>query len=327
MPDREVDEWSFNPAIGGKVSARSGSEGDLGVARLAEEQHGVVARAQLLGLGVGSRAIEHRLAEGRLHSVYRGVYAVGHRVLSQRGRWMAAVLAHGEGAVLSHRSAGTLWGVLRWTPVRIGVTADRRWAKPGVELHRSQVPQDERAARDAIPVTTLPRTLLDLATCLDRHALERAVERAEASRITDSLSIEDLLERYPRRPGTPALRTVLVDGRLGACITRSDLEDRFLAFLAAHELPRPVVNVGVWAGGRWFECDCVWHSAGVIVELDGRETHATAAAFERDRARDRALTAAGWRVIRVTWRQLERDAAVLASELRSLLFRAAELIP
>ena len=137
--------------------------------------------------------------------------------------------------------------------------------------------------------------------------------------MTDSLSIEDLLDRYPRRAGTPALRAILAAGRLGAGITRSNLEDRFLAFLAAHGLPRPAVNAGVWAGGRWFECDCVWHAACVIVELDGRETHATVAAFERDRARDRALVAAGWRVVRVTWRQLVDQAPVLASELGSLL--------
>ena len=172
---------------------------------------------------------------------------------------------------------------------------------------------------DEIPVTTISRTLLDLATCLDQHALARAIERAEALRLTDSLSLLDLLERYPRRRGTPAVRAVLATAHTGTGITRSNLEDRFLAFLDSNDLPRPAVNTGVRAGARWFECDCVWHSARLIVELDGRETHMTAAAFEHDRARDRALAAAGWRVIRVTWRQLEQEAALLASQLRTLL--------
>ena len=315
--------------IGGKGTEHAAGglgEGgeDRAIAALAERQHGVVARRQLLAAGIGRRPIDIRLAAGRLHLLHRGVYAVGHRVLSLRGRWMAAVLAHGEGAALSHRSAGALWSVLRTREGTIEVTVPvRHRRRPGLRIHESPLPPDEITIRDEIPVTTISRTLLDLAGCLDRQALARAVERAEASRITDSLSIDDLLERYPRRPGTPALRAILASGRLGAGVTRSDLEDRFLAFLDANGLPRPAVNAGVWAGGRWFECDCVWHAARLIVELDGRETHATTAAFERDRARDRALTAAGWRVIRVTWRQLEREAHVLASELRSLLAAAA----
>lgn len=202
--------------IGGRRTERwidgLGRGDDRALAALAERQHGVVARRQLLAAGLGRRAIDTRLAAGRLHPLHRGVYAVGHLVLSLHGRWMAAVLAHGEGAALSHRSAGI-------------------------------------TTRDRIPVTNISRTLLDLAACLDRHALERAVERAEATRITDSLSIEDLLARYPWRSGTPALRAVVAAGRLGARVTRSDLEDRFLAFLDAHDLPLPAVNAGVWPAG------------------------------------------------------------------------------
>lgn len=115
------------------------------------------------------------------------------------------------------------------------------------------------------------------------------------------------------------MRAIVAAGQVGTRATRSDLEDRFLGFLDAQGLPGPAVNTGVRVQGRWFECDCVWHAARLIVELDGRETHMTTAAFERDRARDRALAAAGWRVVRVTWRQLVQQAPLLASELRTLL--------
>jgi predicted transcriptional regulator of viral defense system len=319
-----TDATNVEHRMGAEGSARSGDglgeAGDRLIADLAERQHGVVGRRQLLAAGIGRGAIGTRLAAGRLHRLHRGVYAVGHRALTTRGRWMAAVLAAAPGAVLSHRSAASLWGIRRAAAATIEVTAaDRRRARSGLRIHESPLPFDEITTRDRVPVTILPRTLLDLATCLDRPALERALEQAEATRITDSLSIDDLLERYTGRAGTSALRAILAAGRLGAGITRSELEDRFLAFLAAHELPRPAVNAGVWASGRWFECDCVWHSARLIVELDGRESHATTAAFERDRTRDRALTAAGWRVIRGTWRQLEDEAPILASALRSLL--------
>ena len=232
---------------------------------------------------------------------------------------MAAVLAAGPDAVLSHRSAASLWGVRRSGSVPIEVTVPSRRSRPGIRAHESRLRPDEITTEGGIPVTTITRTLLDLATCLDRHALARAVERAEAMRMTDSLSLFDLLERYPRRRGSPALRAIVAAGQVGTRATRSDLEDRFLAFLDAQGLPGPTVNTGVRVQGRWFECDCVWHAARLIVELDGRETHMTTAAFERDRARDRALAAAGWRVVRVTWRQLVQQAPLLASELRTLM--------
>ena len=267
---------------------------------------------------MGRRAIGHRLARGRLHAVHRGVYAVGHALLTPHGRWMAAVLAHGPSAVLSHCSAASLWGVLRSSRT-IEVTAARKRSLPGVVLHRSRLRDDEITLRDSIPVTSVPRTLLDLAGVLRRGGLERAIERAEARRLTDPLSLPDLLARHRGCRGAATLRAVLADVRTEPTLTRSDLEDLFLAFLDAHGLPRPQVNVGIEVRGRWMECDCVWRPHRLIVELDGRETHDTAAAFERDRARDRALHAAGWRVVRVTWRQLHADADRIAADLRDLL--------
>ena len=290
------------------------------MARLAERQHGVVARRQLLELGIGRRAIGNRLSAGRLHPIHRGVYAVGHRIIPARGRWMAAVLAGGPGAVLSHRSAGSLWGMLRSARTVADVTTvGRHRPRAGVRLHRSRLPSDEVTSVDEIPVTSPPRTLLDLAAVLGAHALERAMEQAEALRLTDSLRLDDVLMRYPRRPGTAALREILARGYAASTVTRSKLEDRFLAFLDARGLPRPQVNVGIEVRGRWMECDCVWRSHRLIVELDSRGFHGTGAAFERDRARDRALQASGWRVVRVTWRQLHDDGDRVAADLRELM--------
>jgi hypothetical protein len=186
-------------------------------------------------------------------------------------------------------------------------------------MHRAYLPGDEMTTLDRIPVTTVPRTLLDLATVLRRRELERAINEAEVRQLADSLSLTDLIARYPRRRGVAALKAILAIGRLGAAVTRSELEERFVEFLDGAGLPRPEMNVGLNAAGRWMECDCVWRTQRLVVELDGHAFHATAAAYERDRARDRALIAAGWRVVRVTWRQLHDDPDALAMDLRGLL--------
>ena len=136
---------------------------------------------------------------------------------------------------------------------------------------------------------------------------------------TDPLSIPALLDRYPRRRGTAAIRAILAESRVGAGVTKSELEERFLRFLADWGLPRPEPNVSIALRGGFVEADCVWRSLRVIVELDGRAVHGTAKAFERDRARDRALGAAGWRVIRITWRQLSEDPGELAEDLGAML--------
>src|SRR5206468_4058016 len=148
-----------------------------------------------------------------------------------------------------------------------------------------------------IPVTTVARTLLDLAAILPRPQLERAIERAEALRLSDTVPLDALLKRHPGRRGTAALREILEKGAPPA-LTRSELEERFLTFLDAHGLPRPEVNVDLHLPDRWIQPDFLWRDQRLIVELDGRETHGTRAAFEHDRERDRILQAHGWRVIR-----------------------------
>ena len=281
------------------------------IAALAERQHGVVSRRQLLALGIDRDRIARRLAQGRLHRVHRGVYAVGHRVLSVRGRWMAAVLAAGPGAVLSHRAAATLHDIAQGGAIEVTVPQKRR-RHHGFVTRTATLATDEITEVDGIPVTTVARTLLDLAAVWPAHRVERAAHEAELRRLTSPTSLAALLDRYPRRKGTPALRRIVA---LGAQPTRSELESRFLSFLDDEQLPRPSTNAEVEA----FEVDCLWRAERVIVELDGHATHVTRSKFERDRARDRALQIAGWRVIRITWRQLHEEAGDLAADLRALL--------
>jgi very-short-patch-repair endonuclease len=280
----------------------------------------VVARVQLVALGIGSRAIEHRLEKGRLQTLHRGVYSVGHRVLAREGRWMAAVLVAGRGAVLSHRSAAPLWGLGASGRSLIDITASRRVRRDrGIQPHRGRLRPDEVTIVGGIPVTTVPRTLLDLAAVLPRHQVERAINEAEVRRLDDPLPLAALLARYPRRRGVAVVRAILDGTRIGSTITRSELEEGFLEFLIHHRLPWPEVNATIRIGDRSIECDFAWRAQRMIAELDGHAFHATAAAFERDRARDRRLSVAGWRVVRITWRQLCGDALALAADLRRLL--------
>lgn len=235
---------------------------------------------------------------------------------------MAAVLAGGPGAVLSHRSAAALWGMRPTAAGRAEVTAPTRIRSTrALHSHYAYLSPDEVTLRDGIPVTTPPRTLLDLAAVVPRHQLERAFREAEFRRLTDHLSVDTLLTRNPHRRGSVAVRAILADRAIGLSVTRSELEDRFLSFVAAFRLPRPsAVNALVeLEHGMQVEADCIWRREGVIVELDGHASHATATGFERDRARDRSLQAAGWRVIRVTWRQLHTDPAAVAEDLGRLL--------
>jgi very-short-patch-repair endonuclease len=283
------------------------------IVALAERQHGVVARQQLLRAGVFPHVIDHKLALGRLHRLHRGVYAVGHCRLTREGRWMGAVLAAGEGAVLSHRAAAALLGLGHF--LRIEVTAPAHRARPGIDVHTSIVPPDEVTAEQGIPVTTIPRTLVDLASVLPPHRVERAVNEAEVQRHTDHLSLADLVERYPGRRGIRTIKAVLARLETGVTVTRSELESRFLAFTRQARLTSPLVNAHLLG----FECDCVWPKQRVIVELDGHATHSTREAFEQDRARDRTLQAEGWQVVRVTWRQLHESPEGLAADLRKIL--------
>ena len=290
---------------------------DRAIADVAGRQHGVVARRQLLELGLSAEGVDVRRENGRLHVLHRGVYTVGHEAVTRHGRWMAAVLAGGPGAVLSHHAAAVLWQLRdsRGGPTDVTVTGQRRALK-GIRFHRAAIPPDERTTLHGIPVTSMPRTIFDLAADLDERPLERMINEADYLRLTDPLSLDDLLIRYPRRKGAPKLRQALARRAAGATRTRSEMEELFLNLLERHGLPRPRINAFIPGVG---EVDCTWPAARLAVELDSRRAHATPAAFERDRERDRLLQARGWRVIRVTWRQLTERPDQLMEDLERLL--------
>jgi very-short-patch-repair endonuclease len=292
---------------------------DRAVAELAQRQYAVVSRRQLLGLGMGRRAIAGRLGRGQFHEIYRGVYVVGVRRISRRGRWLAAVLACGEGAVLSHRSAGRLWGLLPNTSEWVEVTCPRAEVERiGIVGHRSQLRDDEWLVRDGIPVTSPFRTIFDLAAVAEMRELERAFHEAEAREVTDRVSLPLLLERYPGRRGARNLRMLLgVPEPVG--ITRNDFEEAFVTLVDRYGLQRPRMNAGLAVRGRFFEIDALWERERVAVELDSRGIHGTRKKFESDRQRDRILVAEGWRTMRITWRQLHEEPAAIAEDLKKAL--------
>jgi very-short-patch-repair endonuclease len=235
---------------------------------------------------------------------------------------MAAVLSAGPSAVLSHRSAAQLWQLLPPSRIAAEVIRPTRFrSRRGICGHCSPLPPDEVAVVEGIPVTSVPRTLLDIAATTPKRQLAKAFNEVEVRGLADRLSIPDLLERYAGRQGSVALRALL-DGEGGAQgRTRSDLEDLFIASLDGAGLRRPRLNAHVAVRGRFFEADCLWAEEKLIVELDGGAVHRTKLAFEKDRERDRLLLAEDWRVIRITWRQLRDDAPAVIADLRKVLAR------
>jgi very-short-patch-repair endonuclease len=288
---------------------------------LAEAQHGVASRRQLLAAGLRPGAIQRRIDAGRLHPLHRGVYAVGHRVLSRQGRMTAALLASDPGAVLSHRSAAALWGLRDQAGAAVELTIPRKSSSsPVIRRHRADLAPDEITVCDRIPVTTVPRTILDLAASSSIDALEAILREAEYRRLFDRLSIPELLSRHPGRRGSRRLRVCLERiAEAPAGRAESPLESRFLSFLRGHGLPRPQLNAWVSVASARYRVDCLWPGSRQIAELDGWAGHGTRSAFQDDRARDRALAAAGYAVTRITWSQLEREPRQLAADLRILL--------
>jgi hypothetical protein len=290
---------------------------DQVIAALAGGQGGRVSREQLLSHGIGAGAIAARVRSGRLHRDHRGVFSVGHVAATADGRWWSALLTCGEDAVLSHSTAAYLWGLMlrRDVGVEVSSAAHSRIAPRGVRAHRSRCLLDhERTTLRGMPITTPARTVLDLAPRLADRRLEQMLDRGEHDRILDIRDLRRALADHPRRAGAPRLRGILE--AYVPTVTRSELEEAFLELCDAHAIPRPLMNTVV-AG---FEVDAYWPHAKLVVELDGYAFHRSPEAFERDRARDAALTVAGLRVVRLTWRQVTepRAAAQSAASLNVL---------
>jgi very-short-patch-repair endonuclease len=287
------------------------------IVALAERQHGVITRGQLIEAGLTDDGIGRRVRDGRLHRVHQGVYAVGRPTLTTKGRFLAAVVSCGPNAALSHRSAAVLWGLLPERGPRIDVTVPGgggRRRRRAVIVHRSPLPASDVATKDRIPVTTPARTLIDLADLLPRRPLERALDEAAYLR----LDLGGLAPRNGRR-GCGVLASVLARHDAGATRTRSELEERMLHLCRRFRLPTPEVNAIV----EGYTADFVWREQHLIVETDGWEAHGTRAAFERDRRRDADLLAAGWRVLRISYARLEREPAWVAARIAAALERAA----
>jgi predicted transcriptional regulator of viral defense system len=287
------------------------------LAGLAERQHGVVSIRQLSGpLGYSRRSVSRATAAGWLHRLYRGVYAVGHARIPREGRCLAAVLACGPGALLSHQSAAWLWGITTRGPFPLHVTTPvPRKSRPPIVVHhaRSLAPED-RGLRENIPVTAFPRTLLDVAATDRFDRLERMLERAEELERFDLRAVESLLARAAGHPGAGCLRRAVALYRTPA-FTRSGLERRFLALMKEAGLPQPSTGFNE----RGYELDVYWPELRFAVELEVFETHGTHGAFERDRLRREDLKLAGIEMTHVTGRRLEREPQRVAQRITRLL--------
>jgi very-short-patch-repair endonuclease len=272
---------------------------DAAIASVAARQHGVVSAQQLYFLEVTSSAIGDRVEAGRLHRIHRGVYAVGHPRVSHEGRWMAAVLACGQGAVLSHRSAAELWRMLSpqspghdgdEVPTHVTVMGGGR-SRRGVRVHRSStLSPDDCTRRAGIPVTSPPRTLADLRRTVASGLFATAIRQAEFLHLP-------------------------IGERLRSDHTRSELEMKFLTLVRRHHLPQPEVNARL----HGFVVDFLWRSDQLVAELDGWRTHGTRSAFEADRTRDNRLRVLGFQVVRFTWRHVVDESEGVARTIRSLL--------
>jgi len=278
------------------------------VGELARQQWGIVTREQLIERGMGTRGISDWVQSGRLHRLYRSVYAYGHDRLRVEGRWLAAVMACGPGAVLSHRDAAQLWELRQSSSAFIDVTVpsrNGRIKRRGIRVHRSgRLAAEEISERCGIPVTTVARTLLDLADVLDRQALRRAVTEAEYTNRFDLDTLIAVVQNNPGRRGAKLMSAV--EGRQHR--TRSPLEDRFLRLLERYGVEEP--ESAVWIEG--YEIDFLWRRVHLAVELDGLSAHATRAAVRRDRRRDRVLWRAGVRTMRLTAGDLAQPEEVLS---------------
>lgn len=290
---------------------------DVAIAELAATQFGLVTRRQLGALGLGRGAIERRIRARRLALIHRGVYAFGHAELRREGRLLAALLACGAGAVLSHRSASDWWAIWRSARWNVELTVQARGTRsrrPGIDLHcvRRLDPRD-LTIHDGMPVTTVARTLVDLGSTMPPRVVERALEQAYVRRLIAPGAVEEAIGRARgRRTGT--LRALLRAEAPESTPTRNDLEEAFLAMVRRVGLPDPEVNSDL----EGYSPDFLWRDKRLIIETDGYGAHGTKRAFERDRRRDIDLDLAGWNVRRFTHDQVMYEPGATGERLLRL---------
>jgi very-short-patch-repair endonuclease len=299
------------------VGTQGTTHRDQTLGALADRQYGVVSREQLLAERLTARVVRRAVEAGRLRPVLRGVYAVGHVALRREGWWMAALLACGPTAVLSHRTAATIWGLLAGPALPVDITAptNRGRKHARITTHRSRLHPLDAMVIDDLRVTTPSRTIVDLAAILSGRALREVVERAQDLRRFDFDELKATLTRAGRRRGARRLEDLVMLMSPDEDRARSHLERLFLTLARKARLPRPASNEEV--GGR--KRDFVWSEHRLVVETDGYRYHSSRQARRRDNRRDRHLTALGWRPVRFTYEEIAFEPAEVAKELTGLL--------
>ncbi len=305
-----------------RMTGKSHHAVTMELSRLAADQHGVVSRRQISRLGISRGRVEHLIRAGHLHRVFRGVYAVGHLAIGQRGRMRAATLACGEGSVVSHRSAAALLGLLDRAPVVIDVIGRGQRGRriDGILAHRSpDLSPAETGSVDAIPCTNPARTLVDYGGMVGLWSLRSAFERAAAKKMLDLDAVEAILA-LRRRRGERTLRALIGEWRpapplAGQSRLKSPLEAMVLPILGSRGIVAPGANVPVDLVDGRIEVDFLWAEQRFVLEADSRDFHGTDAAFERDRWRDRELLRVGFSTLRVTRLQVESEAEQIADAI------------
>lgn len=275
----------------------------------------MIGHDQLLDLGLSEEAIQRRIVLGRLRPIHRGVYAVGHSALTARGRRIGALLACGDGAVLSHQTAADHWNIRPTASPRIHVSLTTRSGRrrPGIAIHRPRrLPTHEITRHEGLAVTTVARTLLDLADAVSVADLRKAIERSDDHKLFDGKQIHAVIAEHPGRR-TKKLEKALDDADFG--FKRSPLESDFLALCRRYGFPRPEVNVQV-AG---YEVDFFFREHRLVVETDGWTSHGRKRAFEADQVRDVAMAKAGLQHVRFSHDRIATKAEDVANDLSSLL--------
>jgi hypothetical protein len=326
---RGVAEPSYLTEAGRPLSTHPARE--RAIAELFARQRTVATLVQLSGLGLSPRAVRHRAASGRLHRIYPTVYSTTPAaLLPPRARWLAAVLACGPGAVLSHASGAALWGIRATNRSRVDVTTPggRGRRLDGIDAHRAATltPADVDTI-DGIPCTSVARTVLDLAGRFPRRVVERAIDQSDMLEVFDLRAFDDVLARNPTLRGARVIHSVLDEYQRDevhfSTLTENDFEEAFFALCDAAGFPRPEVQQYITLpGGEVFRADFLWREARVVVETDGGKFHRAYWTREQNAKRDLLLATAGWLPVRLTWRMVFRTPADTTRMLGPVLARA-----